>query len=79
MEQGRPFRLDDLSPHTADALAAVKARLDAVPRDWARYTSLAAEFHRRNARAWASGRAGEDLTAQIDPEFTLGPHALAGR
>ena len=37
----------------------------------------AAEFHRRNARAWANAATGEDLAAQIDPEFTLGPHALA--
>ncbi len=79
MEQGRPFRLGDLSPATADALSAIRQRLDAVPRDWPRYTRLAAEFHRRNARAWASDRAGEDLTAQIDPDFTLGPQALAAR
>ncbi len=77
MEQGQPFRLDDLSPDTAGALEAIKDRLDAVPRDWARYTGLAAEFHRRNARAWASDRAGEDLVAQIDPDFTLGPDALS--
>jgi CO dehydrogenase maturation factor len=77
MEQGRPFRLDDLSPDTEAALSAVRSRLDAMPRDWARYTSLAAEFHRRNARSWASDRAGEDLTAQVDPDFTLGPDALA--
>ncbi|HEY6493123.1 MAG TPA: ATP-binding protein [Trebonia sp.] len=77
MEQGRPFSLDDLGQDTAAALAAIKSRLDATPRDWARYTSLAAEFHRRNARSWASDRAGEDLTAQIDPGFTLGPDALA--
>jgi CO dehydrogenase maturation factor len=77
MEQGRPFSLDDLSPDTEAALSAIRFRLDAAPRDWARYTRLAADFHRRNARAWASDRAGEDLTAQIDPDFTLGPHALA--
>ena len=76
MEQGRPFSLDDLSPDTAAALSAVKSRLDATPRDWARYTSLAAEFHQRNARAWASDKLGQDLTAQIDPDFTLGPPAL---
>jgi CO dehydrogenase maturation factor len=76
MEQGRPFSLDDLSPDTADALSALKTQLDAVPRNWDRYTRLAGEFHRRNARAWASDRAGEDLIAQIDPGFTLGPHAL---
>jgi CO dehydrogenase maturation factor len=58
-------------------LGAVQDRLDAQPRDWARHTRQAAEFHRKNARAWASAAAGEDLTGQIDPEFTLGPHALA--
>ena len=77
MEQGRPFSLDDLSPATGAALGALQDRLDAQPRDWARYTRQAAEFHRRNARAWASAAAGEDLAAQIDPDFTLGPHALA--
>ena len=77
MEQGRPLRLDDLSADTSAALSAIQARLDSVPRDWARYASLAAEFHQRNARAWASGRAGEDLTAQIDPGFVIGSPALA--
>jgi CO dehydrogenase maturation factor len=59
------------------ALSAIQGRLDAMPRDWGRYASLAAEFHRRNARSWASDRAGEDLTSQIDPGFTLDPDALA--
>jgi CO dehydrogenase maturation factor len=77
MEQGRPFDLDDLSQATRTGLGALQARLDAQPRDWDRYTRQAAEFHRKNARAWASAAAGEDLAAQVDPEFTLGPHALA--
>jgi len=77
MEQGRPFSLGDLAAGTTAALSAIKTRLDATPRDWARYTRLAAEFHRRNARAWASDRAGEDLAGQIDPDFILGPHTLA--
>jgi len=77
MEQGRPFALDDLGQATVAALAAIRDTLDARPRDWARYTSQAAEFHRRNARGWASAAAGEDLAAQIDPEFILGPDALA--
>jgi CO dehydrogenase maturation factor len=76
MEQGRPFSLADLSPATVAALGALRDRLDAQPRDWARYTRQAAEFHRKNARAWASAAADEDLAGQIDPEFTLGPHAL---
>jgi CO dehydrogenase maturation factor len=77
MEQGRPFSLDDLSPDTRTALGGLRDRLDAQSRDWVRYTRQAAEFHRKNARAWASAAAGENLTGQIDPEFTLGPHALA--
>ena len=77
MEQGRPFSLGDLGPDTLAALADIQARLDAAPRDWARYASVAAEFHRRNAQAWASDRAGEDLTAQIDPGFTIGSPAEA--
>jgi CO dehydrogenase maturation factor len=77
MEQGRPFSLADLAPDTAVGLLAIQARLDVVPRDWARYTGLATEFHLRNARAWGNDRAGEDIAAQIDPSFTLGPHALA--
>jgi CO dehydrogenase maturation factor len=73
MEQGLPFGLDDLAPDTEAGLSAIRARLDAVPRDWARYASLAAEFHRRNALTWANDRAGADLAAQIDPGFTLSP------
>jgi len=77
MEQGRPFSLDDLSPATVAGLRVLRDRLDAQPRERARYARQAAEFHLRNARAWASAAAGEGLTGQIDPEFTLGPHALA--
>jgi CO dehydrogenase maturation factor len=77
MEQGRPFTMADLSPATTAALGSLRDRLDAQPRDWARYTRQAADFHRKNARAWASAAAGEDLAGQIDPDFTLGPHALA--
>ncbi len=77
MEQGCPLSLDDLSPATRTALGALQDRLDVQPRDWVRYTRQAAEFHLKNARAWASAAAGEDLAGQIDPDFTLGPHALA--
>jgi hypothetical protein len=66
MEQGRPLSLDDLSPATRTALGALQDRLDAQPRHWARYTRQAAEFHLKNARAWASAAAGKDLAGQID-------------
>jgi CO dehydrogenase maturation factor len=77
MEQGRPFNLDDLGHMTGTTLAILKDTLDTRPRDWARYSRQAADFHRRNARAWGSAAASEDLAEQIDPEFTLGPDALA--
>jgi len=77
MEQGRPFTMTDLSPATTAALGSLRDGLDAQPRDWARYTRQAADFHRKNTRAWASAATGEDLAGQIDPDFTLGPHALA--
>ena len=75
MDQGRPFTLGDLSPGTRTALGTLQAMLDAQPRDWDRYARQAAELHVRNARAWASAAVGEDLAAQVDPDFTLGPHA----
>jgi CO dehydrogenase maturation factor len=75
MEQGRPFALDDLSPATTAALGTLQDRLDAQHKDWSSYARQATEFHLRNARAWANAAAGEDLAAQIDPDFTLAPHA----
>ena len=46
-------------------------------RDWARYTEQMVEFHIKNAHSWANSRTGADLTTQVDPDFVLGPHALA--
>lgn len=77
LEQGRHFELDDLDPATRDGLAAIRAALDARPKDWARFLRQAAEFHLKNARAWASAATGTDLAAQIDPAFTM-PHLAAG-
>lgn len=78
MEQGKPFGLGDLSRRTLGGLGLLRAALDArwPERDWAAYTAQAAEFHRRNATAWASAATGLDLTSQIDPGFVLGPEAL---
>jgi CO dehydrogenase maturation factor len=78
MEQGRAFALSDLSAGTLAALGALRDAVDGQRRDWARYSRQAAEFHVRNAGAWAGAAAGVDLAAQVDPDFTLGPAALAG-
>ena len=76
MEQGRPFGLADLGPDVRTALAALQAAVDAQVKDWATFTRQAAEFHLKNARAWANAAAGADLADQVDPEFTLGPQAI---
>jgi CO dehydrogenase maturation factor len=76
-EQGRPGPIDALEPVHRGVLDTLRRTVDATVRDWSRYTRLAHEFHRRNAEAWGNARTGEDLTAQIDPEFVLGPPASA--
>ncbi|GAA0231811.1 ATP-binding protein [Cryptosporangium japonicum] len=75
-ERGEPLHLDDLAPSDHSALTAVRAALDATPRDWHRYTRQAVDFHLRNAAAWGDQRTGTELADQIDPGFVLGPDAL---
>ena len=49
--------------------------VDAQVKDWAKFTRQAAEFHLKNARAWANAAVGADLAAQVDPGFALSPAA----
>jgi CO dehydrogenase maturation factor len=70
-EQGRPGPIDELEPPNRTVLDVMRSAVDGTQRDWVRFTRQAAEFHRRNATAWANDRVGEDLAGQIDPEFTL--------
>jgi CO dehydrogenase maturation factor len=72
MEQGRPFVLDDLADADRGVLAAMRATVDARVKDWPKYTRQAVEFHLKNAAAWANRATGQDLSAQIDPDFVLG-------
>jgi CO dehydrogenase maturation factor len=72
-DRGRVLPIVGLEPDNAAALDAMRAAVDGTGKDWARYAAQAVEFHRRNALAWANDRTGEDLTAQIDPDFALGP------
>ncbi|WP_336212421.1 ATP-binding protein [Nonomuraea sp. LPB2021202275-12-8] len=73
MEQGRPLTLDDLEPGNSDALAVLLKHVDEQVKDWERFGRQTAEFHLRNAHAWANSKTGVDLTAQVDPEFVYGP------
>ena len=76
MEQGRPFRLADLSDQARTGLTTLQHAVDAQVKDWPKFTRQATEFHLKNARAWASAAAGEDLTTQVDPSFAIGPQAF---
>jgi CO dehydrogenase maturation factor len=76
-EQGRPKPICDLERANAAVLDTVHASLGSTIRDWPRFTRQAVEFHLRNANAWANAKTGEDLAAQVDPDFVLGPPALA--
>ncbi|HEX4700723.1 MAG TPA: AAA family ATPase [Pseudonocardiaceae bacterium] len=63
----RPIAL--LEPHNRAALDAMRTAVDGVVRDPVRYRRQGVEFHLRNAAAWANERAGQDLAAQVDPDF----------
>ncbi|MFC0548771.1 ATP-binding protein [Kutzneria chonburiensis] len=64
-ERGQVRPVDELEPDNLAALDTIRVALDGAQRDWVAYQRLAVEFHLRNARAWA----GEDLAAQVDPDF----------
>lgn len=76
-ERGDVRPIADLERSNRSALDAMLAVVDGTPKDWATFQCHAVEFHLRNAKAWASERAGEDLSAQVDPDFVHGPDALA--
>jgi CO dehydrogenase maturation factor len=77
MEQGAPLGLGELGQGTRSALGVLQGALDARVRDWPVFTRQAVDFHLKNARAWANAATGEDLAAQVDPDFALGSQAAA--
>ncbi|WP_431879497.1 ATP-binding protein [Micromonospora marina] len=72
-ERGAVEPLSQLEPANRAVLAQLADAVDGTVQDWDAFTRHAHEFHRRNAAAWANDRTGVDLTAQIDPDFRLGP------
>ena len=71
-ERGDVRPIAALEPANRAALAALRGAVDGCVKDWPAYARQAAEFHRRNAAAWANEKVGADLADQIDPEFDLG-------
>jgi CO dehydrogenase maturation factor len=76
-EQGHGGPIGELEPATRAVLDEMQAAVDVTARDWPRFTRQAVHFHLRNAQAWANAKTGQDLTAQVDRQFVLGPEALA--
>jgi CO dehydrogenase maturation factor len=74
-EQGRALGLEALEAANRAVLERLQEAVDATPKDWAKFSRQAVQFHLRNASAWANARTGEDLATQVDPAFALGPDA----
>jgi CO dehydrogenase maturation factor len=74
-EQGRGH--GDLEPHNTRTLDRLRAAVDARTKDWTAFQQHAVDFHLRNATAWANQATGQDLAAQVDPDFRHGPAAPA--
>ena len=71
MEKGAIPPFSSLETSTTAALAAMKQTVDGCQQDWEKFYRQAVEFHRRNAFAWMNASQGEDVTAQIDSDFSF--------
>ncbi|MBE3558177.1 MAG: ATP-binding protein [Ktedonobacteraceae bacterium] len=75
LEKGRHLPLSHLEEQNMHALSLIQQETDNCQKDWEKFYRQAVEFHRKNALAWANTATGEDLTAQIDPDYRY-PTAL---
>jgi CO dehydrogenase maturation factor len=73
----RPFELAALDVSAREVLRRLQREADARPKDWAKFTRQAVEFHLKTAESWGNRSVGVDLSQQIDPDFVMGPSALA--
>jgi len=39
--------------------------------EWERFYEQTVEFHRKNAASWLNVTLGEDVSTQIDPDFSM--------
>lgn len=76
-ERGEVRPVERLEPENLAALHTMRERAHSTTKDWPGYQRDAVHFHLRNANAWANARAGADLAEQVDPDFEMGPVALA--
>lgn len=74
MEKGRHQPLGLFEEENRATLALIKECVDACQKDWEKLYRQTLEFHRKNALDWANALAGEDLTRQVDPDYSLLAH-----
>ncbi|MGH1480307.1 MAG: AAA family ATPase [Geminicoccales bacterium] len=77
MEKGHILPLHDLEPANEEALEGLLLTVGQQKKDWDRSYRDAIHFHRRNAASWANEAIGNDLTHQIDPDFSMSEAAEA--
>lgn len=71
LEKGHFPAFELLETPTKEILDAMLAQVDIKQKDWDTFYRHMTEFHTRNADAWANKQIGEDLTKQIDPDFSF--------
>ncbi len=71
MEKGDRLHFSQLEAHNLSALETMRLAVDDCQQDWDRFYRQTVEFHRKNALAWINASIGEDVTQQIDPDFSL--------
>ncbi len=71
LRKGSNLPFSCLEPTNLAALATMKQAIDQCEQDWEKFYQQTIEFHRKNAMSWLNTSLGEDVTMQIDPDFSL--------
>ncbi len=71
LEKGNYQPIEHLEQANVESLKIMRSQIDNVIKDWKKFYVQTVEFHIKNAQSWANATTGEDLTKQIDPEFTF--------
>lgn len=71
MEKGHFQDYNLLEPEHRNNLQTMLSMVDNTQKDWEKFYKQTIEFHIRNAESWANAQVGEDLTKQVDPQFSL--------
>jgi CO dehydrogenase maturation factor len=71
LEKGQPLPFSQLEPENRQALALMQQAIQQCEQDWELKYRQAVFFHQKNATAWMNAALGEDVSQQIDPNFTF--------